>query len=68
MTLAAKSIEQAVLAAGKHLQEPYEGWIAAAPRSGGVRVTITGAYGFQRQVAFSAEEERIGEHGGVRAG
>jgi len=50
-------IEQAVVAAGKHMRQPYEGWIATDPRSGGVRVTITGANGFQRQVAFAADEE-----------
>ena len=29
-------------AAGKHFAQPYEGWIAADPFRGGVRVLITG--------------------------
>jgi hypothetical protein len=45
-------IEQAVIAGGKHLREPYEGWIATDPVGGGVRVTITGANGFQRDRIF----------------
>ena len=35
-------IEQAVVAAGKHLREPYEAWISTDPFRGGVRVMITG--------------------------
>jgi hypothetical protein len=50
-------IEQAVVAGGKHLREPYEGWIATDPRRGGVRLTITGANGFDRTVVFAADEE-----------
>jgi hypothetical protein len=50
-------IKQAVVAGGKHLREPYEGWIAADPRGIGVRVTITGANGFDRTVAFAADAE-----------
>jgi hypothetical protein len=49
-------IEQTVVAGGKHLREPYEGWITADPR-GGVRVTITGANGFDRTVAFAVDAE-----------
>jgi hypothetical protein len=49
-------IEQAVVAGCKHLREPYEGWITADPR-GGVRVTITGANGFDRMVAFAVDAE-----------
>ena len=49
-------IEQAVVAGGKYLREPYEGWIAVDPR-GGVRVTITGANGFDRTVVFAADEQ-----------
>jgi hypothetical protein len=35
-------IEAAVEAAGQHLAQPYEGWIAADPLGGGLRVLITG--------------------------
>jgi hypothetical protein len=35
-------IEAAVEAGGKHVAQPYEGWIAADPLRGGVRVLITG--------------------------
>jgi hypothetical protein len=41
-------IEQAVVAGGRHLPEPSEGWILADPRGGGVRLTITGDNGLQR--------------------
>jgi hypothetical protein len=50
-------IEQAVVAAGKHLREPYEAWISTDPFRGGVRVMITGPHGFQRQVAFAANAQ-----------
>ena len=49
-------IEQAVVAGGKDLQEPYRGWITADPR-GGVRVTITGANGFDRTLVFAPDAE-----------
>jgi hypothetical protein len=50
-------IETAVVAGVKHLCDPYEGWIAADPFRGGVRLLITGAHGFQRDVAFGMDEE-----------
>jgi hypothetical protein len=50
-------IEAAVVAGGKHLSEPYEGWIIADPFRGAVKVVITGAHGFQREVAFAPDEE-----------
>jgi hypothetical protein len=50
-------IEQAVVAGGKHLRELYEGWIATDSRRGSVRLTITGANGFDRSVVFAADEE-----------
>jgi hypothetical protein len=50
-------IEAAVVAGAKHLKEPYEGWIATDPFRGGVRLLITGAHGFQREVGFAMDEE-----------
>jgi hypothetical protein len=50
-------IETAVVAGAKHLRDPYEGWIAADPFRGGVRLLITDAHGFQREVAFAMDEE-----------
>jgi hypothetical protein len=50
-------IETAVVAGAKHLPEPYEGWIAADPFRRGVRLLITGAHGFQREVGFAIDEE-----------
>ena len=38
-------IETAVEAGGRHVKEQYEGWIAADPFRGGVRVIITGLQG-----------------------
>jgi len=38
-------IEAAVEAAGKHVAQPYEGWIAADPCRGVVRVLIAGVLG-----------------------
>src|SRR6516162_2104056 len=38
-------IEGAVDAGGRHVKEQYEGWIAADPFRGGVRVVITGPQG-----------------------
>ena len=49
-------IEAAVEAAGQHLAQPYEGWIAADPFRGGVRVLITGPQGFERTVTFVLDE------------
>jgi hypothetical protein len=49
-------IEAAVEAAGQHLAQPYEGWIAADPFRGGVRVLITGPQGFERTVTFALDE------------
>jgi hypothetical protein len=45
------------VAGAKHLKEPYEGWIAADPFRGGLRLLITGAHGFQREVGFAIDEE-----------
>jgi hypothetical protein len=50
------SIEAAVEAGGKHVAQPYEGWIAADPSRGGVRVVITGPHGFERTCAFPLDE------------
>jgi hypothetical protein len=50
-------IEAAVVAGGKHVRDPFEAWIAADPFSGGVRVTITGAHGFERTVGFAMDED-----------
>jgi hypothetical protein len=44
-------IETAVEAGGRHVNEQYEGWIAADPFRGGVRVVITGAAGRDRSQA-----------------
>jgi hypothetical protein len=41
-------IETAVEAGGRHVKEQYEGWIAADPFRGGVRVVIIGPQGFER--------------------
>jgi len=49
-------IEAAVEAGGKHVAQPYEGWIAADTFRGGVRVLITGPQGFERTVAFALDE------------
>jgi hypothetical protein len=49
-------IEAAVVAAGKHVAEPYEAWIAADTFRGGVRVLITGPQGFERTVTFALDE------------
>ena len=51
-------IETAVEAGGRHLKEHYEGWIAAAPFRGRVRVVITGPQGFERSVLFALDEDR----------
>jgi len=50
-------IESAVVAGAKHLKEPYEGWISVDPVRGGVRLLITGAHGFQREVGFAVDED-----------
>jgi hypothetical protein len=47
---------RAVEAAGQHIAQPYEGWIAADPFQGGVRVLITGPQGFERTVTFALDE------------
>jgi len=49
-------IQAAVEAGGRHVSAPHEAWIAADPSAGGVRVLITGAHGFQRQVTFALDE------------
>ena len=48
-------IEAAVEAAGKHVAQPFEGWITADPFRGGVRVLITGPQGFERTVMFALD-------------
>jgi len=50
-------IEVAVTAGGKHLDEPYEAWIAADRFHGDARVIITGRQGFERHVAFAMNED-----------
>jgi hypothetical protein len=50
-------IETAVEAGGRHVKEQYEGWIAADPLRGGVRVLITGPQGFERSVLFALDED-----------
>ena len=50
-------IEAAVEAGGRHVKEQYEGWIAADPFQGGVRVVITGPQGFERTVLFALDED-----------
>ena len=50
-------LEAAVVAGGTHARGPHEAWIAADPFRGGVRLPITGAHGFQREVAFATDEE-----------
>jgi len=50
-------IEAAVEAAGRHLAQPFEAWIAADPLRGGVRVLITGPEGFDRTVAFDVADD-----------
>jgi hypothetical protein len=50
-------IEAAVEAGGKHVAESYEGWIAADPFRGGVRLIITGPQGFERAVLFALDED-----------
>jgi hypothetical protein len=50
-------IEGAVVAAGRSLAQPYETWIAADSRRGGVRVSITGPQGFDRNVTFDLTED-----------
>jgi hypothetical protein len=49
-------IEAAVEAAGMHVAQQYEGWIAVDPFRGGVRVLITGPQGFERTVTFPLDE------------
>jgi hypothetical protein len=51
-----EGIEAAVEAAGKHIAQPYEGWIVADPFRRGVRVLITGPMGFERTVMFALDE------------
>ena len=50
-------IETTVEAGGRHVKEQYEGWIAADPFRGGVRVVITGPHGFERTVLFAVDED-----------
>jgi hypothetical protein len=49
-------IEAAVEAGGKHVAQPYEGWIVADTFRGGLRVLITGPQGFERTVMFELDE------------
>ena len=50
-------IQAAVEAAGKHVSQSYEGWIATDAFRGGFRVLITGPHRFERQVQFAVDEE-----------
>jgi hypothetical protein len=50
-------IGSAVETAGKSLSELYEAWISADSSRGGVRVLITGRYGFERTVRFTIDED-----------
>lgn len=50
-------IETAVTAGGKHVSASYEGWIAADPYHGAVRVLITGPLGFERLLQFPLDAE-----------
>jgi len=50
-------IEMAVMAGARGLSGPYEGWISTDPVRRDVRVVITGAHGFQREVRFAVNEE-----------
>ena len=50
-------IEAAVEAGGKRINGLYEAWISVDPFRGGVRVLITGPFGFERTVQFAVDEE-----------
>jgi hypothetical protein len=50
-------VEAAVEAGGRPAKESYEGWIAADPFRGGVRVLITGPQGFERTVMIAMDED-----------
>jgi hypothetical protein len=50
-------IQVAVEAGGRHIKEPYEGWIAADLFRGGVRVVFNGPQGFERAVLFALDED-----------
>ena len=50
-------IQAAVEAGSRHVKEQCEGWIAADPFRGGVRVVITGPQGFERVVLFALDED-----------
>ena len=49
-------IEAAVVAGGKHVSQPYEGWTAADPFKGG-RLLITGPHGFERTGALAVDDD-----------
>jgi hypothetical protein len=49
-------IEAAVVAAGRQLTAPHEGWIAADPFRGGFKVLITGPHGMERTAAFAIDD------------
>src|ERR1700688_4076025 len=53
-------IEAAVVAGGKRVPAPHEAWIALDPFHNGVRVRITGPYGFQRAVSFALDQVPAG--------
>jgi len=50
-------IEAAVVAGGKHVSGPHEGWITADPFRDGFKVLITGPLGFERMVALAHDDE-----------
>jgi hypothetical protein len=60
-------IEASVEAGGRHVKERFEGWIAADPFRGEVRVLITGPQGFERAVLFALDEDPAGITERVRA-
>ena len=61
-------LKAAVEAGGRHMKEQYEGWIAADPFRGGVRVVITrlqGVTGPLRHLVQSAGQNLVGKLSGA---
>jgi hypothetical protein len=50
-------IETAVVAGGKHASISYEGWIAAEPFKGRIRLLITGPRGFERTLSLAIDDD-----------
>ena len=42
---------------GRGITQQYEAWITTDPFHGGVRVLITGPFGFERSVQFAMNED-----------